>query len=61
MPSFASAFGRPSAANLTWLEQCWDPAPAVKATKPLWLARPGAVRRSVLGEQQLIQEFQAQP
>ena len=61
VPSFASAFGRPSAANLDWLEQCWDPAPAAEPTRrPVWLARPGAVRRSVLGEQQLIQEFQAQ-
>ena len=61
VPSFASAFGRPSAANLDWMEQCWDPAPAAEPTRrPVWLARPGAVRRSVLGEQQLIQEFQAQ-
>ena len=59
MPSFASAFGRPSAANLDWLEQCWDPPPATEPTQgPLWLARPGAVRRSVLGEPQLIQQFQ---
>ena len=61
VPSFASAFGRPAAANLAWLEQCWDPAPSAEPTRgPVWLARPGAVRRSVLGEQQQIQRLQAQ-
>ena len=61
VPSFASAFGRPSAANLAWLEQLWDPVPADNQTRaPLWLARPGAVRRSVLGEAPQIQRLQAQ-
>ena len=61
VPSFACAFGRPSASNLAWLEQLWDQAPAATQTRtPLWLARPGAVRRSVLLETQQIQQLQAQ-
>ena len=67
IPSFASAFGRPSIANLSWLEQFWNPlaegppTPSAQHNQgqptPLWLARPGAVRRSVLHESEQIQRL----
>ena len=49
VPSFASHFGRPSTANMTWLEQFWAVAPQPEKN-PLWLGRAGAVRRAVLQE-----------
>lgn len=49
VPSFASAFGRPAAANLNWLEHFWPLEPA-RPNARLWLGRAGAVRRAVLGE-----------
>lgn len=55
VPSFASAFGRPSAANLAWLERFWALTPprrtqAGPGSSLLWLARRAAVRRPVLAE-----------
>ena len=66
VPSFASAFGRPAAANLSWLEQFWGLGPA-GASSPahgadsVWLTRPGAVRRAVPGEQHHAEAIGAQP
>lgn len=48
VPGFLSEFGCPSQANLTWLDQFWA-TPAAPAKGPLLLARPGALRRPVLG------------
>lgn len=59
VPGFASSFGKPSSANLSWLERFWDlPDPAetarTKAAKRyerLWFGRSGALHRTVIGEQ----------
>jgi len=49
VPSFGAYFGRPSTANMKWLEEFW-----AVSKKPgqdfIWLGRPGAVRRAVLEE-----------
>ena len=59
VPGFASSFGKPSSANLAWLERFWDlPGPskatrttAAKGSTRLWFGRPGALHRTVIGEQ----------
>ena len=49
VPSFAAHFGRPSTANLQWLEQFWA-APEQPGQNIVWLGRQGAARRAVLEE-----------
>ncbi|WP_413404371.1 MULTISPECIES: glycosyltransferase family 61 protein [unclassified Synechococcus] len=51
VPSFAAYFGRPSTANMKWLEQFWAVAEQPEQSS-LWLGRAGAVRRAVLEETQ---------
>ena len=58
VPSFASAFGTPAVANLSWLEHFWPLQPATPSSR-LWLGRPGAVRRAVLGEANQCQRVRA--
>ena len=61
VPSFASAFGQPSAANLSWLEQFWERALVPDLIKgPVWLPRPGTARRCVLQEEHHIQQLKAE-
>jgi len=65
VPDFAGAFGRPAAANLTWLEQFWAVEPArnerpTPGNGTVWLGRPGAVRRAVPGEQRYAEGVGAQ-
>jgi len=59
VPGFASSFGKPSTANLSWLEHFWNipsPAKAARAKAPqdnarLWFGRSGALHRKVIDEQ----------
>ena len=59
VPGFASSFGKPSTANLSWLERFWDlPNPAEAARERaskhsagLWFGRSGALHRKVIQEQ----------
>lgn len=66
VPGFTASFGRPSRANLLWLEQFWcltaQSQPAVTSTQSagggLWLGRTGAVRRPVLSERLWCEQLQ---
>jgi len=65
VPGFTASFGRPSRANLQWLEQFWDLAApiqsAVASTQSgggVWLGRAGAVRRPVLSEPLWCEQLQ---
>jgi len=55
VPSFTSSFGRPSQANLNWLEQFWDTPEPIQSNRKIWLGRRGAVSRPVLAEDEHLQ------
>ena len=54
VPNFAAPFGHPSRDNLQWLDEFWSAqtriSPSTEQTSRRWFARPGAVRRAVIGE-----------
>jgi capsular polysaccharide biosynthesis protein len=61
VPNFAAPFGHPSRDNLQWLEQFWTAqtriSPSTERSAKRWFARPGAVRRAVLGENNWSQQL----
>ena len=59
VPGFTSNFGKPSTANIAWLERFWglaDPSDsagtkAAHRSDRLWFGRPGALQRAVIAEE----------
>ncbi|QNI86887.1 hypothetical protein SynROS8604_00216 [Synechococcus sp. ROS8604] len=61
VPNFAAPFGHPSRDNLQWLDEFWSAqtriSPSTERSARRWFARPGAVRRAVLGETNWSQQL----